>query len=448
MRELEKTFEVPIGPVHPALKEPIRFTFQVEGERIVGVDVKPGFAHRGIEFMGMERNLIQVLYLAERICGICSISHPIALTQAVEVAAGIEVPPRAQYIRVIVSELERIHSHLLWAGVAAHELGFDTLLHLTWKVRERVMDILEELTGNRVDYAIPIFGGVRRDIAPEQYPKIQEMLRYYRGLFEELAERFLRDASVEARTRDVGVFTPEEAEALCAVGPTARASGLRKDIRQNWPYLVYGDFGVKAITPEDYGTEVRGDVYDRIIVRLLEVAQSMDIIERCLEDMPEGEITSIPKVPALLAQLKKAEGEGIGRHEAPRGEVIHYIRLEADKEAPVVWKVKAPTYSNLMSWVPMFRDQEIADIPIIAASIDPCMCCMDRVHLVRNGRDELVWKEELLALSREKTERIRSRVTRHGSWITGAEHECGKRVVAGGAGAIWGDPSRPGLQGL
>ncbi|MCD5408131.1 nickel-dependent hydrogenase large subunit [Candidatus Bipolaricaulota bacterium] len=417
MRELEKTFEVPIGPVHPALKEPIRFTFQVEGERIVGVDVKPGFAHRGIEFMGMERNLIQVLYLAERICGICSISHPIALTQAVEVAAGIEVPPRAQYIRVIVSELERIHSHLLWAGVAAHELGFDTLLHLTWKVRERVMDILEELTGNRVDYAIPIFGGVRRDIAPEQYPKIQEMLRYYRGLFEELAERFLRDASVEARTRDVGVFTPEEAEALCAVGPTARASGLRKDVRQDWPYLVYGDFGVKAITPEDYGTEVRGDVYDRIIVRLLEVAQSMDIIERCLEDMPEGEITSIPKVPALLAQLKKAEGEGIGRHEAPRGEVIHYIRLEADKEAPVVWKVKAPTYSNLMSWVPMFRDQEIADIPIIAASIDPCMCCMDRVHLVRNGRDELVWKEELLALSREKTERIRSRVTRYASRV-------------------------------
>ncbi|HIE47930.1 TPA: NADH dehydrogenase subunit, partial [Candidatus Bipolaricaulota bacterium] len=274
------------------------------------------------------------------------------------------------------------------------------------------------ITGNRVDYAIPIFGGVRRDITPEQYPQVQDMLRYYRGLFEELAERFLRDASVEARTRDVGVLTPEEAEALSAVGPTARASGLRKDVRQDWPYLVYGDLGIKAITPEDYGTETRGDVYDRVIVRLLEVAQSMDIIERCLEDMPAGEITSIPKVPALLAQLKKAEGEGIGRHEAPRGEVIHYIRLEAGKEEPVVWKVKAPTYSNLMSWVPMFRDQEIADIPIIAASIDPCMCCMDRVHLVRAGRDELVWKEKLLALSREKTKRIQSRVTASGPRVT------------------------------
>jgi len=401
-----KTFEIPIGPVHPALKEQIRFTFQVEGERIVGVDIKPGFAHRGIEFMGMQRNLIQVLYLAERICGICSISHPLALVQAVENAAGIEVPPRAQYIRVVVGELERIHSHLLWAGVAAHELGFDTLLHLTWKVREQVMDILEELTGNRVNYAIPIYGGVRRDISPEQYPRVQEMIRYYRGLLAELSDQFLRDASVEARTRDVGVLEPDEAEALCAVGPTARASGLRKDVRQDWPYLVYGDLGVKAITPEDADLEVRGDVYDKIVVRLLEVAQSIDIIERCLEEMPEGEITSIPKVPALLAQLKKAEGEGIGRHEAPRGEVIHYICLEAGKEEPVVWKVKAPTYSNLMSWVPMFEDQEIADIPIIAASIDPCMCCMDRVHIVRGMEERVMWKEELLKLSREKTRKI------------------------------------------
>jgi len=406
METRKQVYQIPVGPVHPALKENIRFVFDVEGERIRNVDVKPGFVHRGIEYMGMRRNLVQVLYLAERICGICSISHPIVFTQAVEQAAGIEVPARAQYIRVIVSELERIHSHLLWAGVAAHELGFDTLLHLSWKVRERVMDILEEMTGNRVDYAIPMFGGVRRDIAPEQYPKLTEMIRYYRGLFEELSDTFLRDASVEARTRDVGVLTPEEAHELCAVGPVARASGLRKDVRQDWPYLVYGDYELSALTPEDYGVAVHGDVYDRIIVRLLEVAQSLDLIERCLRDMPEGEITSIPKVPALLAQLKKAEGEGIGRHEAPRGEVIHYVRLESGVEGPVVWKVKAPTYSNLMPWRPMFRDQEIADIPIIAASIDPCMCCMDRVHMVREGANEEMAKAELLRLSWEKTRRM------------------------------------------
>ncbi len=406
MEETRTTFEIPVGPVHPALKENIRFTFRVEGERILGVDVKPGFVHRGIEYMGMRRNLIQVLYLSERICGICSISHPIVLVQAVEQAAGIEVPPRAQYIRVIVSELERLHSHLLWAGVAAHELGFDTLLHLSWKVREAVMDILEELTGNRVDYAIPIYGGVRRDISPEQMPKVSEMIRYYRGLFEELSDTFLRDPSVEARTRNVGVLEPEEAHELLAVGPTARASGLRKDVRQDWPYLVYGDMDVRALTPEDHGLEVRGDVFDKIVVRLLEVAQSLDLIERCMEEMPDGEITSFPKLPALLAHLKKAEGEGIGRHEAPRGEVIHYVRLEAGQEGPSVWKVKAPTYSNLMPWVPMFEDQEIADIPIIAASIDPCMCCMDRVHVVRSGRPEEWTKQELLRRSWEKTRRL------------------------------------------
>lgn len=157
--------------------------------------------------MGLKRNLIQLLYLSERICGICSISHPIAITLAVERAAGIEVP-RAQYLRVIFSELERIHSHLLWAGVAAHELGFDTLLHLTWKVREEVLDVLEELSGNRIDYSIPIYGGVRRDIAPAQYPKVEAMVRHYRGLLEELLDAFLRDPSVAARTRGWGSSPP------------------------------------------------------------------------------------------------------------------------------------------------------------------------------------------------------------------------------------------------
>jgi len=400
-------YSVPIGPVHPALKEPIRFQFDIAGERIVGVDIKPGFAHRGIEYMGMKRNLVKVLYLAERICGICSISHPLALTQAVENAAGIDVPPRAQYIRAIIGELERIHSHLLWAGVGAHELGFDTLLHLTWQVREKSMDLLEQLTGNRVDYAIPIFSGVRRDIPEEKADLAYKALDYYRGLLDKMIDAYLHDKSVEMRTRNVGVLSYDDAVALCAVGPTARASGVKKDVRQDMPYLAYADMEIKAITPEDFGTEPIGDVYDNIIVRLLEVAQSIEIIEYCLENMPKGELMSIPKVPALLAALKKAEGEGIGRHEAPRGEVFHYVRLEGGVEEPVVWKVKAPTYNNLMAWVPKFMGNEIADIPIIAASIDPCMCCLDRVHLVdRDGEPSVRLKEELVRMSREKTRRI------------------------------------------
>jgi len=400
-------YTVPVGPVHPSLKEPIRFTFNLEGERIVGVDIKPGFAHRGIEFMGMRRNLVQVLYLSERICGICSISHPLALTQAVENAAGIEVPPRAQYIRTIIGELERIHSHLLWAGVGAHELGFDTLLYLTWNVREKAMDLLEQLTGNRVDYAIPIFGGVRRDIPAEKVHLAYEAIEYYEGLLQTMLDAYLHDKSVELRTRGVGSLTYDDAVSLCAAGPVARASGVKKDVRQDMPYLAYADMEIKAITPEDYGLEAQGDVYDNIVVRLLEVAQAIQIIKFCVENMPEGELTSIPKVPALLATLKKASGEGIGRHEAPRGEVIHYVRLEEGQDAPAVWKVKAPTYSNLMAWVPKFMGDEIADVPIIAASIDPCMCCMDRVHFVdHQGDTSMKLKEELVRLSREKTRRI------------------------------------------
>jgi len=401
------TYTVPVGPVHPALKEPIRFSFNLDGERIVGVDIKPGFAHRGIEYMGMKRNLIQTLYLSERICGICSISHPLAFTQAVENAAGIEVPPRAQYIRTIIGELERVHSHLLWAGVGAHELGFDTLLHLTWNVREKSMDLLEELTGNRVDYAIPIFSGVRRDVPSEKAHLAYEALDYYKGLLQQMIDAFLHDKSVEMRTRNVGVLTYDQAVALCADGPTTRASGVKKDVRQDMPYLAYADMDIKAITPEDFGTEPIGDVYDNIVVRLLEVAQAIEIIEFCLENLPSGELMSIPKVPALLAALKKASGEGIGRHEAPRGEVFHYVRLEEGVEEMAVWKVKAPTYSNLMSWVPKFLGNEIADVPIIAASIDPCMCCMDRVHFAdAAGHPSVRMKEELVRLSREKTRRI------------------------------------------
>ncbi len=401
------SYSIPVGPVHPALKEPIKFQFDLDGEQIVGVDIKPGFAHRGIEYMGVRRNLIQTLYLAERICGICSISHPLAFTQAVENATGIEVPPRAQYIRTIIGELERIHSHLLWAGVGAHELGFDTLLHLVWNVREKSMDLLEQLTGNRVDYAIPIFGGVRRDIPEDKAPLAYEALDYYKRLLQNLIDAFLHDKSVEVRTRHVGVLDYDDAVTLCAVGPTTRASGVKKDVRVDMPYLAYADIDLHAITPHDYGTEPVGDVFDNIIVRLLEVAQSIEIIEFCLENLPEGELTSIPKVPALLATLKKASGEGIGRHEAPRGEVFHYVRLEEGVEEMTVWKVRAPTYGNLMAWVPKFLGDEVADIPIIAASIDPCMCCMDRVHLVdETGTPSIKAKEELIRLSREKTRRV------------------------------------------
>ncbi|OPX72841.1 MAG: Membrane-bound hydrogenase subunit alpha [Methanoregulaceae archaeon PtaU1.Bin059] len=403
--EKKAPYTVQIGPVHPALKEPVMFTFEMEGEQVKAVDFAPGQTHRGIEWMGMRRNPVQIVHLTDRICGICGVVHTLSFSLAVEQIAEIQVPERADYIRSILHEFERIQSHLLWAGVAAHELGFDSLLHLTWRVREQAMDVIENLTGNRVNYGIVQVGGVRRDIAPEQHPAIEQCLSAYEGLLEKLLNLFLDDRTIAMRCRDCGILTRKDAIELCTVGPTARASGVNVDLRQDYPYAAYGDLDVRAILPEQHMGETHGDVFDRIVVRLLEVGQSCQIIRQCLSEMPAGPITAEEKLAKLLLICKKAQGEAIGRVEAPRGECLHYVRMDG-KESPTAWKVKASSYSNLMSWIPMLIGEQIADIPIIVASIDPCLSCTDRVAVVREGQRSILTKEYLHRLSVEKTRRL------------------------------------------
>ncbi len=395
-------YTVPIGPVHPALKEPVMFTFQMEGEVVKSVDFAPGNTHRGIEWMGMRRNPVQIVHLTDRICGICGIVHSLSFARAVEQIAEIEVPPRADYIRTIMHELERIQSHLLWAGVAAHELGFDSLFYLAWRVREQSMDLIENITGNRVNYAIVQIGGVRRDISDDQRPLIEQGLAYYRGLLAQMKNVFLNDSTIRMRCRDHGLLTYRDAQLLCAIGPTARASGVAMDVRHDYPYCAYGDLDVHPILPPQESGGPKGDVYDRIIVRLLEIAQSIDIIQQCLDTMPAGEILWEKKMPKLLLTLKKAQGEAIGRVEAPRGECMHYVRMDGN-DAPATWKVKASSYSNLMSWIPMLKGEQLADIPIIVASIDPCMSCTDRVAVIQDGSAGFLTKDDLTRLSQEKT---------------------------------------------
>ena len=271
--DAKTTYQLPIGPIHPALKEPVMFEFEIDGEKIVDADVILGQVHRAIEWTGLKRNPIQILYLAERICGICSISHPIAFARAVENAIGIEVPERAEYLRVIQAELERICSHILWAGVAAHEIGFDSVLFLTWQMREKALDLTEYLTGNRITKAIITVGGVRRDITKDHLPRIYETLNYFKDNFEKLRHIFLDDKTFQLRSQGVGVLTSKDALELCAVGPTTRASGVKKDVRVDQAYAAYGDLDIKHITPDVLTGEINGDVYDRIIVRLLEVKQ-------------------------------------------------------------------------------------------------------------------------------------------------------------------------------
>ena len=403
-------YTIPVGPIHPALKEPIRLDLGIDGEEIVDVDVIVGQVHRGIEWLGMNRNnAIQNIYLAERVCGICNICHPFAYVMAVEQAAGITPPERAEYIRVITAEMERIHSHLLWAGIAAHEIGFDTVFYLVWRVREEIMDLIEYVTGNRVTKAMFQIGGVRRDITEEQFPRIRKSLDYYKSIFNQLKTVFLDDRTIRMRTKNVGILETEDALKLLVVGPTARASGVPKDVRQDQAYSAYADLDIKAITPDVLTGAVIGDVYDRIIVRLLEVKQSIEIIERCLAEMPPGSILAEPKIAKLLNALKKTEGEGVGRAEAPRGEVIHYVRLEAGRETLAIWKIRAPTYTNLMAIPIILKGGQIADVPIAFASIDPCMSCTNRVVVVDQKRNKksLLTNKDLHELSIEKTRKLK-----------------------------------------
>lgn len=404
---MSTTYTIPVGPVHVGLKEPVTAWLDLEGERIVGARVRPGAIHRGIEFMARDRNPIQVIYLSERICGICSFSHVVCFIRAIEDLADLSVPIRGQYIRSLVLELERVHSHLLWAGVACYTIGFDSAFHLGMQMREKVMDMLELLSGNRVNYGVATFGGVRWDVTPKLEKALREMIRYYRREFTPFREIVMDDPVAQARMRNVGVLTRDEAVRYSAVGPTARASGLRIDIRKNSPYEAYADIPVEPVVPQDYFGEARGDVLDRFAVRVLEVYQSLDIIEKILDGLPEGPFVAEQNLNKVLASLKKAEGTGWGIIEAPRGDDTHIVQLKGGDDNVFWWKVRAPTYANAVSWPLMFRDNELADAPLIINSIDPCISCMERM-LVTDGRggSGIVTKAELVKRSREKTFRL------------------------------------------
>jgi NADH-quinone oxidoreductase subunit D len=363
---------IPIGPQHPALKEPESFSVTLSGERIMAFSARLGYNHRGIEKACEERTYVQDVYLIERICGICSHAHSTCFVQAVEEIAGLAVPERAQYIRTIIAELERIHSHLLWLGIAGHEVGFDTLLMYTWRDREVVMDVLAALTGNRVNYGINTIGGVRRNISPDQAKDILKAV----DTLEERTKYYIKVATEERtlieRLAGVGTLSHEDAVNLGAVGPTARASGIDRDTRRDDPYAAYGKLSFKVITDN------HNDVYGRTLVRCGELMESYNIIRQAIREMPDGPL-------AVKAPRRIPAGEAFSRYEAPRGEDVHYVKANGT-EKPERVKVRAPTLANLQTVEKMLEDGQLADLPIVIAAIDPCFSCTDRSIVVREAR--------------------------------------------------------------
>jgi NADH-quinone oxidoreductase subunit D len=283
----------------------------------------------------------------------------------------VEVPDRAEYIRTLIGELERLHSHLLWLGVGGHEMGFDTLWHYTWRDRELVLDSLEELTGNRVHYAINTLGGVREDIEEDQFPEIRENMEQVRERAEYYLEVVPEEETVLMRCKDVGVISRETASELCAVGPTARASGVPTDVRKDDPYAAYDQLDFNVVTHTD------GDLFARVAVRLEEIIESCNLVDQVLDDMPEGDIQGSNRPTHTLPNMVE-EGEAVSRYEAPRGEDIHYVKSDGSPKPERV-KVRAPTLANWPTVVEGLKGSYIADTPMIVAGIDPCISCTARI---------------------------------------------------------------------
>jgi len=394
-----KANKIPIGPFHPLLEEAEYFELTVDGETVVDIDMEIGWMHRGHEYISEMKTFTQSIYLVERICGICSTSHPLACVHAIEDIDNIEIPLRARYIRTLVGELERIHSHLLWVGLAGHFIGYDTLWMWAWKYREPVLEMFEIISGNRNHYGMMRVGGVARDIDSAKIVELYKHLDMIEKKMVMLAKVVRDDPVVRSRLKGVGVLTHDAAVAYCATGPTSRASGVPWDVRRDEPTDAYDlvDFEVIVLP--------NGDVYDKMVLRVLEVIESVKIIRQCLEKL------KTVQGPILNNVKEISPGEGIGRYEAPRGEVFHYIRSDGTNR-PIRHKVRAPSYVNIPTFTTSCKGIPIADVLITLASVDPCYCCTERsLKIVNSNRES--HQIDLLKLSQEKTARIRREI--HGS---------------------------------
>ncbi|WP_455139573.1 hydrogenase large subunit [Candidatus Hodarchaeum mangrovi] len=378
----KRNLTIPIGPFHPALIEPTFLTLEVDGEKILDANIKVGFCHRSIQFIMEKRNYNRNIFLAERVCGICSNHHTITYTGCIERILGIEseIPDRARYIRTIMAELERLHSHLLWIGVAADLIGFETLFMHAWRDREIVMDLLELISGNRVNYGMQKIGGVRRDIPNDLIPKIQKFTKDVQKVAENLATQALTDRILEGRVKNIGVITSSEAHKLGVVGPVARASGVEIDSRRDSPTLAYNDINWNVCSQNE------GDTLARLIVRVHELLESVSMIDQCLillQEASDKEIC-IETVPSL-----KSGCEAIFKSEAPRGELLYHV-ITNETVFPERVRIRTPSLINNSALPSMLQGYSIADAPIIFGSIDPCFSCTDRLITIKDIRKKRI----------------------------------------------------------
>ncbi len=353
---------IPFGPQHPVLPEPLHLKLVMEDEKIIEAIPAIGYVHRGLEKLTEIKDYSQNVFIVERICGICSMMHAMAYCQGIETLMSIQVPDRAKYLRVIWAELHRIHSHLLWLGLLADAFGFESLFMQLWRVREKVMDIMEETAGSRVIISVNTVGGTRRDLSKEAMRKIVVIADEIKEDLKQVESVFFNDYTVKHRLVGVGTLSAETAYKFGAVGPMARASGIKTDHRMTG-YSAYGDLDFEPVVEKD------GDSYARTVVRLKEVYQSVDLIKQAIGKIPEGEIN----VPVKGFP----QGEVISRVEQPRGEVLYYLKGNGTKNLDRL-RIRTPTFANIPTLLQMLPGSELADVPVLILTIDPCISCTER----------------------------------------------------------------------
>jgi ech hydrogenase subunit E len=353
---------IPFGPQHPVLPEPLHLKLVMEDEKIVEAIPAIGYVHRGLEKLAEVKDYHQNVFLVERICGICSVQHGMAYVQGIESLMNIEIPDRAKYLRVIWGELHRIHSHLLWLGLFADAFGFESLFMQCWRDREKVMDIMEATSGARVVISVNQVGGVKRDISSEHLTEIVTVCDQINEDMKKMEGAFLNDYTVRHRTVGVGHLTKEQAYSLGAVGPMARASGVAQDMR-TMGYAAYDKLGFQIAVQQE------GDCWARTAVRIKEVYECVRLIKTAVADLPAGDIS----VPVK----GNPTGEVISRVEQPRGEVLYYIKGNGTKNLDRL-RVRTPTFANIPTLLVMLPGSQLADVPVLLLTIDPCISCTER----------------------------------------------------------------------
>ena len=362
---MSKATVIPFGPQHPVLPEPLHLDLVCEDEHVIDVIPQIGFVHRGLEKLVEKRDYNTFLYVAERICGICSFGHGMGYAQAVEGLLGVEIPQRAEYLRVIWHELSRIHSHVLWLGLAADAFGFESLFMHCWRLRERVLDIFERTTGGRVIFSVVKVGGVKRDMDAGELARLVSELEGIIDDYNQITRTLLGDASVANRTRGIGVITTDQARSLSMVGPFLRASGVPYDVRM----LGAGAYGeLEGFEPI---IAANGDCYARMEVRCAEVIQSLGIIRELVAKIPAGEIAVDVKA------TPEAGARNCAIIEQPRGEAFYYALGNGTKNLERL-RVRTPTSQNLAGMVTALKGCDLADVNNIILTIDPCISCTER----------------------------------------------------------------------